>query len=657
MSNDIRAGRAYVEIAAQGDDDAKSKLDSVKEKLQTIGDSIASVGTKMMEWGGGIYASLSASAKVFGNMAEGMQELAGKASVGVEEMSALGYAAAACNASAEDVSGAIATLNGHLGDAASGGGSAAKTFSDLGLSFAKINALPSGQRFSAVASAVSKIQDPSKRAAAATALLGDSASKLLPMLQRGGKGIEELKQEASDLGQIMTREDVQAAVEFGASLKSLWYATKMISYHLGAAMAPVVREFSGSMKTAATMASKWIKENRGLIVSIASLASGVFTAGAGVWAIGTVMAKAGQVFGWAGTAVKGVWGVMSGASPILAGMLSPIGLVSSAVVGLAMYFVQTAATVADSTTTLSELWTGMSKDFSKAWGSIADSLMSGNLAGAMDVAWAYLKISWTRGINFLLEKWISFRQGFTNIWASAVTFTEKIFHTAWYGLQIAWVDTVGTFKKVFFEFVNSIRSAWEGVQEWLTGSMINAGELFRIYSKDQADAMRQINSSDFSRQRRDRESKADKTRLQLRDEEDPRVKGLRDEYQARMAIADQTASAERVAREKSARDEIASAKSTVAAKEKEFNATLGKVAGDNATKRADRKKWESPNISGAGESMAGKISSQGTFSAYAVSGLGGNRVETLLQEIARNTKNDEKKKERQREREMFSHYG
>src|SRR5690606_24151296 len=60
-------------------------------------------------------------------------------------------------------------------------------------------------------------------------LFGDQGARLLPLLTQGADGIARLRQEARDLGGVLSADAVASALEFDSSLKQTQFALRGIS--------------------------------------------------------------------------------------------------------------------------------------------------------------------------------------------------------------------------------------------------------------------------------------------------------------------------------------------------------------------------------------------------------------------------------------------
>ena len=86
--------------------------------------------------------------------------------------------------------------------------------------------------------------------------------------------------------------------------------------------------------------TNWIKQNRDLIVTVSAIATGVVVARAGIVAPGAGIYGLGAAAGFAAVPFTLLWGIVSGSFgailAVLGAVLSPIGLVVVAVVGLSI---------------------------------------------------------------------------------------------------------------------------------------------------------------------------------------------------------------------------------------------------------------------------------------------------------------------------------
>ena len=97
------------------------------------------------------------------------------------------------------------------------------------------------------ADAISKMESPTKRAAAAQALFGKQGLKLLPILMKGSKGIEENLKQAEKYGAVVGDKQVAQTKKVIESQRQLALAHKGVQVAIGSALLPAQVELYGSL--------------------------------------------------------------------------------------------------------------------------------------------------------------------------------------------------------------------------------------------------------------------------------------------------------------------------------------------------------------------------------------------------------------------------
>lgn len=165
---------------------------SVQQSFGKIGATIAGVFTagKLVDFGKSILS-----------FASQLQDAAERLNVSAEFLQGFRHAASQSGIGAEKAADAMAKLSQNVGEAANQGGNMLKTFTELGISlFTTTGTVKSlDQLFLEVADSISKIPEPTQRTRIAMELFGKGGSKLLPILQQGSKGFEQLSSSINKL--------------------------------------------------------------------------------------------------------------------------------------------------------------------------------------------------------------------------------------------------------------------------------------------------------------------------------------------------------------------------------------------------------------------------------------------------------------------------
>ena len=152
---------------------------------------------------------------------DNIDKMSQKIGISAEEYQKLGYAFKASGADIDSLQGGMKTLNGVLVDAANGSAQAQAKLAAIGLTAEDLAGQSSDAQLNMVINALQGMGEGAERTAAATDLLGKSATDLGPLLNMSAEDLEALKQEAEDYGMVMSNEAVKQSAEFDDSMTRL----------------------------------------------------------------------------------------------------------------------------------------------------------------------------------------------------------------------------------------------------------------------------------------------------------------------------------------------------------------------------------------------------------------------------------------------------
>ena len=239
----IRGGAAYVELFVK-DSRLVKGLNAAAARLKAFGASITALGTKLAGLGVTLALSFLGAAKLFADMGSDMKDMSERTGVAVEALSELRYAAEQSGSGAEDLEKGLRTMSRNIVEAARGSKEARKGFARLGLTIADLAGLSPDQQFELIADRLAAVQNPINRATIALEIFGKTGANLLPLLMTGANGIQELRREANRLGLTMSTADAEAAEAFGDALSTLWRSLKQVTFMVGAALAPTLKDIA-----------------------------------------------------------------------------------------------------------------------------------------------------------------------------------------------------------------------------------------------------------------------------------------------------------------------------------------------------------------------------------------------------------------------------
>lgn len=153
--------------------------------------------------------------------ADEIDKLSERTGINREELQRWKYAASQSGADIGKLETGIKTLSGVMDDALNGSQKAIEAFDALGISIDELREKPQEEIFEKVMASLADMEQGATRNALGADLLGRSYTELLPLLNAGSKGIQELKDRADELGIVMSEDAIKANVEFGDTIQDI----------------------------------------------------------------------------------------------------------------------------------------------------------------------------------------------------------------------------------------------------------------------------------------------------------------------------------------------------------------------------------------------------------------------------------------------------
>lgn len=189
-----------------------------------------------------------------------------KLGIGVEAVQELGYAAEQSGASLDVLSGGMTTLSNKVDAANKGSKDAAASLRAVGLSAREIRsgAVTLDSALGSIADKFAAMPDGARKSALAVDLFGQNGTKLIPLLNKGSKGVSDLRAEAQRLGIVMGKDAVDGAAALGDEQAKISAQFAGIRNQVVSALLPMLAEM-------ATGLSEWLTENREQIVEVLTI--------------------------------------------------------------------------------------------------------------------------------------------------------------------------------------------------------------------------------------------------------------------------------------------------------------------------------------------------------------------------------------------------
>ncbi len=643
----IRAGRAFIELGVS--DKLTKGLRAAQKRLQAFGEGLRSIGTRLGAIGASALTALFGTAKTFADMGDSLDEMSARTGVSVETLSELGFAAELAGADLETLETGIRKMQKTISEAIGGSKSAADALAQLGLTIADLKGLNPEQQFKLIADRISRITDPTLRAALAMEVFGKSGTRLLPLIQDGAKGLAKFQEQARALGLTVSTQAAKDAAVLADALDTVWRVLKQAVFTIGSALAPTITELANKVTRAVVAFMNWVKENKALVVTVFQVAAGVAAAGAALITLGVAASALGAALGGLATIVSGVGTALGIIGSAIAALVSPIGLAITAVAGLGGAIVVYTGAGGEALAWLGEQFRWLRDAIYKVVGGISDALAAGDITLAAQILWLALKLAWQQGVDALNRAWLEAKRFFIGtaqaMWFGALAAAQQVFHA----LEVAWIETTAFLSKTWTNFTSDLRQAWGIIQNWLTKRWLDLMNLFGQLTDEQAAAAKQMADQEFA----EGAAEVERRRTGALTEREQRRQSEREQSaavnEATLAEIGRQFEEAQKALDADTDAKIAETKRQLAEARKALDEALAEAKRkreEAETEKAPPGKPKLPGdlkdqLAGVADVLAGKISVTGTFNPAALLGLGGDAEERTArntEQIAKHTK-------------------
>lgn len=467
----IKAGRAWVELGVN--DKFSGALKAAQKQLKAYGASVRMAGYAISAAATAAAAPLVASVKVFSSAGDAVAKAAKRTGLSTEAMSELGFAAEQSGTNVEGLEKGLRAMQKNVTDAAAGTGEAADALKLLGLSANTLLSLSPEEMFMAIAAEIGKIEDPTRRAAAAMDIFGARiGTGLLPLMAEGEAGIAALRKQARDFGISVGSKDAKSAEELNDAMNLAQRSVRGLMMQIGKALAPAVTDLSTRFAGVVATAGRWIEQNRGAIVVAAKVIAVVGAVGATLISLGVTLSALGMVASGLATA----FGVAVAA---VAAIVSPIGLVTVGALAAAAAVLYFSGAGGEALEWLRDRFGELKDRVTEVVGGIVSALKAGDMELAARIAWLAVKAAWIAGTGWLTQVWEDFKAWFLKTALDAAQALEDFFGPdIWYPLEVAAVETIATLSRLWTTFAALMRSTFEKVTGWIGDRALEVQGIF-----------------------------------------------------------------------------------------------------------------------------------------------------------------------------------
>jgi hypothetical protein len=215
-------------VRITGDDQGLDQaVKSSERNLRSMADTAAKVATRVATLG--VAAAAAGAALATSTVmqaaasADEMAKLSQRTGVAIEDLGRLAHAADMSGVSQGELTSSLTRLSRSMQDAVTGSGRSADAFARLGIATQNTDGSLRAQAdvMSDIADRFSRMEDGATKTALAQDIFGRSGATLIPMLNAGARGLQQMGDEAQRLGIVFDAEAGAAAEQFNDNLSRL----------------------------------------------------------------------------------------------------------------------------------------------------------------------------------------------------------------------------------------------------------------------------------------------------------------------------------------------------------------------------------------------------------------------------------------------------
>lgn len=378
-----------------------------------VGVGIAGVGTAI---GLGLWEMAKHAAEGGAALAE-MSERTG---MSVESLSAFKGIVLQAGLAMEDFEIAIKKMQ-----KAAFGDAAAKTFAKLGIAADDFQKMDPHEQLIMVAEALHSVDNDGKRAALSLEIFGKAGSKMLNVLAGGSEEVQEMLHQMEELGLVMSGDAAEGAKKMHRSMVLLQMVNSKIAETIGSVLIPVITSLNKMDISSHGNILKTVQANKGWVIAIALVATGMVVLGGTIIATGAVFSSFGVIIGSVAKTATAAFSIFKSFGVLMVAMASSTGMLvlawailGVAVAGFAVQIILSTERGRKAFSSMGKTFGDVKEDIVTGWNGIVAALKQGDIATAATIGMKLIGVEWARMIASMKTDWYDLINSLSNVWSN-----------------------------------------------------------------------------------------------------------------------------------------------------------------------------------------------------------------------------------------------
>jgi hypothetical protein len=458
-------------------DETGRKTEKLATKMKNAGEKVSSFGSKVSAVGGKLTKGITVPAAAAGtavmafatksaSTADNIDKMSQKIGISKKAYQEFDFICSQSGTSVDTLQMGMKSLTSAMDGAASGTKANVAQFKKLGVQVTDSSGKLRSQEdvMMETLAALQGMENQTEKARLATELFGRSGSELMPLLNGEAGSIEEMKNQAHELGLVMSDEAIKAGVNYTDKMDQLKRSFSAVATKVGTELLPYLTKlgdyiikngvpaFEKFMKKIQSVVDWFTNLDKGtkkIIITLAALAVGIgpvlTVAGKLITGIGSVISVGSKVIsvaGKIGTAIVGL-------NPTILIIIATIGALVA--VGVTLYknwdkIKDAAGKLKDS---LSEKWDAIKSKTTETWNKVKETM-----SNSMEKAKSYV----SGKLDAIKKKYEENGGGLKGIAAATMEAVKQYYSVGYDAINKLTGGKLESIRKAFDEKMNAAKN-------------------------------------------------------------------------------------------------------------------------------------------------------------------------------------------------------